>query len=231
MERWFYFDRTDVILIHMRINKYIAQATGMSRRAADATMEWSRVTVNGQPVTAGFDVQPTDQVILDGKIIKPVETFTTIILNKPVGYVVSRDGQGSKTIYDLLPESLHHLKPVGRLDKTSSGLLLLTNDGELANTLTHPSYSKQKVYEVELYIPLKPADKQHIEQGVKLEDGISKLQLDGSGKQWTVTMHEGRNRQIRRTFGELGYTLAKLHRVTFGDYILKGTAPGTHRLV
>lgn len=87
------------------------------------------------------------------------------------------------------------------------------------------------MYEIELYIPLKPEDRKAIEQGVKLEDGISKLQLAGQDKKWTVTMHEGRNRQIRRTFSELGYTIAALHRIQFGDYILKGTAPGTHRLV
>lgn len=215
----------------MRINKFVAQATGMSRRTADKAIEWGRVTINGQPVTAGFDVQPTDVVMLDGKTIALPERATTIILNKPVGYVVSRDGQGSKTIYELLPESLQHLKPIGRLDKASSGLLLLTTDGDLAQKLTHPSYKKEKVYEIELYIPLKDEDKHAIEKGVELEDGLSRLQLSGADTKWTVTMHEGRNRQIRRTFGELGYTIAALHRIQFGDYVLKGTAPGTHRIV
>ena len=203
----------------------------MSRRAADEVIEWGRVQVNGEPINAGYATQDSDTITLDGKEIRPAENFTTIILNKPAGYVVSRDGQGSKTIYDLLPEKLHHLKPVGRLDKASSGLLLLTNDGELANILTHPSYSKNKVYEIELYISLKAEDKQHIEHGVKLEDGLSKFQIDGKDKTWTVTMKEGRNRQIRRTFSELGYTIAALHRTQFGEYVLVGTAPGTFRLV
>ena len=216
----------------MRINKYVALCTGMSRRGADEIITWGRVQVNGQvPESAGYDVQPTDTVTLDGAIITPATTFTTIILNKPEGYVVSRDGQGSKSIYDLLPESLHHLKPVGRLDKASSGLLLLTNNGDLANELTHPSYKKEKVYEIELYIPLKPEDKKKMERGIELEDGISRLQLQGDDKKWTVIMSEGRNRQIRRTFAEVGYTIAKLHRTEFGNYILRGTAPGTHRLV
>ncbi len=215
----------------MRVNKFIAQATGISRRAADEVVEWGRVTVNGRPVGAGYDVQETDKVLMDGKLISVPEKAQTIILNKPTGYVVSRDGQGSQTIYELLPEKFKHLKPIGRLDKASSGLLLLTTDGDLAQRLTHPSYKKEKVYQIELYIPLKDADRKAIEKGIKLEDGISRLQLDGKDKKWTVTMHEGRNRQIRRTFEEVGYTVAKLHRIQFGDYLLTGTAPGTHRIV
>ena len=216
----------------MRINKYVALATGMSRRAADQAITWGRIAVNGQPpLSAGYNVQENDVVSLDGKTLKIHEKFTTILLNKPVGYVVSRDGQGSQSIYELLPEAYHALKPVGRLDKASSGLLLLTNNGDLANRLTHPSYKKDKVYEIELYVPLKPEDKRAIEQGIKLDDGLSALQLTGNGTNWTVTMSEGRNRQIRRTFGELGYTVKKLHRIQFGDYILKGTAEGTSRLV
>ncbi|MDQ5886175.1 MAG: rRNA synthase [Patescibacteria group bacterium] len=215
----------------MRINKYVAQCTGMSRRAADKAITWGRVKVNDQPSSVGHDVQESDVVTLDGTPIKPATTFTTIILNKPAGYVVSRDGQGSASIYELLPESMHRLKPVGRLDKASSGLLLLTDNGDLANQLTHPSYKKEKVYEIELYVPLTQDNKRKIERGVILEDGISKLKLSGKDTKWTVTMNEGRNRQIRRTFGELGLTIAKLHRVQFGDYILEGTAPGTHRKV
>jgi 23S rRNA pseudouridine2605 synthase len=215
----------------MRINKYVALCTGMSRRSADKAITWGRVKVNDQPATTGHDVQENDIVTLDGTTIKPATTFTTIILNKPAGYVVSRDGQGSASIYELLPESMHRLKPVGRLDKASSGLLLLTDNGDLANQLTHPSYKKEKVYDIELYVPLSQAAKQNIERGVMLEDGMSKLKLRGKDTKWTVTMNEGRNRQIRRTFGELGLTIAKLHRIQFGDYVLKGTAPGTHRKV
>jgi 23S rRNA pseudouridine2605 synthase len=216
----------------MRINKYIALATGMSRRAADQAISWGRVAVNGQPpLSAGYDVQEHDSVSLDGTPLKIQEKYTTILLNKPVGYVVSRDGQGSKSIYELLPEKYRTLKPVGRLDKASSGLLLLTNNGDLANRLTHPSYKKEKVYEIELYVPLNAADQKAIERGIELEDGVSALQLTGDATTWTVTMSEGRNRQIRRTFGELGYTIKKLHRIQFGDYVLTGTAEGTSRLV
>lgn len=149
------------------------------------------------------------------------------MLNKPAGYVCSRDGQGSRTVYDLLPPEMRALKPVGRLDKDSSGLLLLTNDGDLANNLTHPRYNKEKTYVVELHEPLSEPDRRKIGQGVKLEDGISKLQIKNpAGKSFTVVMSEGRNRQIRRTFEALGYTVTKLHRTKFGPYALENLGPG-----
>lgn len=210
----------------MRINKYLAHATGISRRTADKYIEWGRVKVNGQDIQSGYDVGIDDKVTFDDKEIQPLTNNQTLIFNKPVDYVVSRDGQGSKTIYDILPEKLHHLKAVGRLDKASSGLLLLTNDGDLAQKLTHPSYQKDKIYKIELYIPLKEIDKQMIEKGIQLEDGISKFKISGKDKIWQITMTEGRNRQIRRTFSKLGYTISKLHRTSFGDAKLGEIAPG-----
>lgn len=209
----------------MRINRFVAQATGLSRRAADTLIANGEVLVNGQPPQAGQDIQPTDIVTHNGKRLVPPTQATTILLNKPVGYVCSRDGQGSKTLYELLPVKLHHLKPVGRLDKDSSGLLLLTNDGALAHQLTHPSFQKTKIYEVELDTPLAPLHRQMISEfGVQLDDGPSKLHLErlheGNDKVWRITMHEGRNRQIRRTFASLGYTVTKLHRTHFGQYTL-----------
>ena len=201
----------------------MAQATGMSRRAADAAIAGGRVAINGQPTEVGAEVKPGDIVTLDGQTISFDPEPITIMLNKPAGYVVSRDGQGSKTVYDLLPAHLHHLKPIGRLDKDSSGLLLLTNDGGLANELTHPRYAKTKLYEVELDKSLAPLHQQMIsDHGIQLEDGVSRLLLEkmDNDKQWRVTMHEGRNRQIRRTFAALGYTVTKLHRTRFGSYEL-----------
>jgi len=207
----------------MRINKFVALATGMSRRAADAAISKGRVLVNSELPATGYEVRPDDAVTLDGSTISADVKTVTLVLNKPVGYVVSREGQGSKTIYDILPAEYHHLKPVGRLDKDSSGLLLLTNDGNLANELTHPRYAKTKIYEIELDRPLEPLHQQMIsDHGIQLEDGLSKLQLEkmDTGKQWRVTMQEGRNRQIRRTFASLGYTVTKLHRTHFGNYRL-----------
>ena len=215
----------------MRINKFIAQSSGLSRRVADKAIEQGHVLVNGAPAQPGQDITDNDQVTLNGKTLHLTPATQTIMLNKPAGYVVSRDGQGSSTIYDLLPPALHHLKPVGRLDKDSSGLLLLTNDGQLAQELTHPKYQKTKIYEIELSTPLKPLHRQMIsDHGIQLADGGSKLALerlkDGDDKGWRVTMHEGRNRQIRRTFATLGYGINKLHRTHFGSYQLGSLQPG-----
>jgi 23S rRNA pseudouridine2605 synthase len=220
----------------MRINKYIAASTGLSRRAADRAVEDGRVEVNDTIVTNAVDVTEQDTVRLDGQLLdRPKIEHTTILLNKPVGYVVSREGQGSRTVYDLLPSALALLKPVGRLDKDSSGLLLMTDDGQLAHQLTHPSFKKTKVYEVVLDQPLQPLHRQMIsEMGITLEDGPSRLGLerleDGNDKKWRVTMHEGRNRQIRRTFAGVGYTVVKLHRKQFGSYALPANLhPGQYQ--
>ncbi|HEX7633436.1 MAG TPA: pseudouridine synthase [Candidatus Saccharimonadales bacterium] len=212
----------------MRINKFVASATGMSRRAADAAIAEGRVALNGKPIQLGDQVGDTDVVTLDNQPLLRAPETVTIMINKPVGYVVSRNGQGAPTVYSLLPEEYQHLKAVGRLDKDSSGLLLLTNDGDLANELTHPRYSKTKVYEITLDKPLQPLHQQMIsDHGIKLEDGVSQLgleKIDDQGRQLRVTMHEGRNRQIRRTFEALGYKVTKLHRTHFGPYSLSQIA-------
>lgn len=218
----------------MRINAFIAAATGLSRRRADKLVANGRIMLNGHPAALGSTITSTDQVKMDGKLLRPVST-QTILLNKPIGFVCSRAGQGSKTIYDLIPAELHHLKPVGRLDKDSSGLLLLTNDGRLANQLTHPKFNKEKAYEIELDKSLTKEHQQKIQRvGVMLEDGLSKLQLqsmnDHQNSMWQVTMSEGRNRQIRRTFAVLGYKVRSLHRVRFGNYTLSGIRNGEYRI-
>jgi 23S rRNA pseudouridine2605 synthase len=218
----------------MRINRFVAQASRLSRRSADVAIISGRVKVNGQHPSQGAQIKPLDVVELDGQPLT-LNRHTTLMLHKPVGYVCSRAGQGSKTIYDLLPVNLHHLKPVGRLDKDSSGLLLLSNDGQLANRLTHPRYQKQKIYEVSLDKPLSSEDKQMIEEGVSLEDGVSNLVIQRLAKSseklvpnahFLVTMTEGRNRQIRRTFGALCYRVTSLHRTKFGPYRLNDIAAG-----
>ncbi|HEY5442059.1 MAG TPA: pseudouridine synthase [Candidatus Saccharimonadales bacterium] len=216
----------------MRINKLLAQATGLSRRAADTAIQAGRVSLNGRPAKVGDDATDSDEVRLDGQIITAAPHLT-IMLNKPAGYICSRDGQGGTTIYDLLPSEYHGLKPVGRLDKDSSGLLLLTNDGELANQLTHPRYAKSKVYEVALDSALTPAHQAAIERGVTLDDGLSALKLHpiSDDKHWRVTMAEGRNRQIRRTFAALGYRVMRLNRASFGDYQLDDLAPGKYKII
>lgn len=215
----------------MRINKYIAQATRFSRRGADAAIAEGRVLVNGKPPTSGVDITDEDTVTIDGRPVASNIQMQTIMMHKPPGYVCSREGQGSLTVYDLLPAKYHNLNTVGRLDKDSSGLLLLTNDGRLAEELTHPSHQKEKIYEIRLNRQLTPKAIEEItKQGVQLEDGISKFQLvamNDTNYDWKATLTEGRNRQIRRTFEALGYTVINLHRTHFGDYQLGSLEPGT----
>lgn len=219
----------------MRINRFVAAATGMSRRSADSAIEQGQVSVNGKVAAIGQDITEQDIVIYNDQTLHISDEMQTqtIMLNKPVGYVCSRNGQGNRTIYELLPQELHQLKPVGRLDKDSSGLLLLTNDGNLAHHLTHPSFQKVKQYTVTLDKPLTPLHRQLIsDHGIQLNDGPSRLQLerqsDGDDTTWQVTMHEGRNRQIRRTFESLSYSVVKLHRTSFGPYNLSNLKPGAY---
>lgn len=214
----------------MRLNRHIAFTTGYSRRSADALIKAGKVTVNGEVAETGTIIRPTDTVVVEGRRVNNSVATTTIILNKPIGYVCSRNGQGSKTIYDLLPKEYAHLKSVGRLDKDSSGLLLLTNDGKLAQNLTHPQFQKQKVYKIELDKPLSGQHKHDIERGIELNDGPSHLKLAGHHKNWHVTMKEGRNRQIRRTFEALGYSVMWLHRIQFGPYKLNHLRSGTYTI-
>ena len=214
-----------------RLNKFVALALGVSRRQADELIEQGKVTVNGQPATLGQRVTTTD-IIRYGNKPLTAQSHQLILLHKPVGYLCSRASQGGvPTIYELLPKDLHHLKPVGRLDKDSSGLILLTNDGDFAHQMTHPSFYKIKRYLVTLDRPLQPLHRQMINDfGVQLPDGPSRLilerQHDGDDHHWIVQMSEGRNRQIRRTFAALGYTVTKLHRTDFGNYTLDGIKRG-----
>ena len=216
----------------MRINVYLASATGVSRRQADKLIQQGRVSVNGATATIGGQVGVEDVVLFDSKAITLASETTTIMLNKPVGYVVSRSGQGARTIYDLLPGEFRPLKPVGRLDKDSSGLLLLTNDGQLANSLTHPSNVKLKRYQIELNKALAPSAIKQITEGVMLSDGISRLNLNNlaaNSTKLTLSMSEGRNRQIRRTFAALGYAVIGLHRTNFGEFSLDRMGVGEWR--
>jgi 23S rRNA pseudouridine2605 synthase len=169
--------------------------------------------------------------------------FEYLAFNKPIGYVCSRRAQGDRpTIYELLPAQYHVLKPVGRLDQNSSGLILLTNDGDFAYRMTHPKFLKTKVYHAQLSHALAPLHQQMIsDHGVQLEDGTSKFLIsrieqaespDPHAKEtYEITMSEGRNRQIRRTFQSLGYEVTKLHRTQFGSYSLDGIKAGEFKVV
>ncbi len=205
----------------MRLNKYVALASGLSRRAADQAITLGQVRVNDSSVEVGYDVKPGDSVRLHGKLLQLPPAVTTILFHKPLHYVTSRNGQGNKTIHELLPKKYASLKPVGRLDKDTTGLLLLTNDGQLANQLTHPKYEKAKVYQVVLDHELTIEDQQHIIKGLPVEEYISRMKVAHLQRtEYLVQLTQGHNRQIRKTFAALGYSVIKLHRTTFGPYHL-----------
>jgi 23S rRNA pseudouridine2605 synthase len=214
-----------------RLNKYLAFHLGLSRREADTLIEQNKVTVDGLPAQLGGRVAEGQSVAVNNKAVVERAEFTYLALNKPIGYVSSRKQQGDNpTLYDLLPKEFHNLKPVGRLDKDSSGLLLLTDDGDFAFQMTHPKFYKVKKYEITLNAALAPLHQQMIsDYGIQLDDGPSKLSLerrDDDRTKWIVTMHEGRNRQIRRTFSVLGYEVTELHRTDFGAHSLGALESG-----
>jgi 23S rRNA pseudouridine2605 synthase len=220
----------------MRINKFLALNTSLSRRRADEAIAQKRVKINDIYASTGTIVAREDMVLLDDVPVGGDEKLEKqiVLLNKPIGYVCSKNGQGSKTIYDLLPIEYKNLKSAGRLDKDSSGLLILTNDGDLLNELTHPSKEKNKIYEIILNKPLSSDDEKNIIEGIELADGISALGLNPLAKnrfEWEVTMHEGRNRQIRRTFNALKYDVISLNRIVFGKYKLNNLAKGCYKVL
>lgn len=221
-----------------RLNKFLAERLGISRREADDLIAGGKVFVDDAVAVLGTRISPDNVVRLGDEVIPFQNDYIYIMLNKPVGYVCSRKRQGDiPTIYELLPREYQKLKTVGRLDKDSSGLILFTNDGDFAYQMTHPKFIKTKIYRVRLNRDLEPLHQQMIaDYGVKLEDGVSKLGLtrldDGETRRdFEVTMSEGRNRQIRRTFAALGYEVEKLHRTGFGRYELNDLKPGEIRLV
>lgn len=221
----------------IRLNKHLALQLGISRREADELIDKGQVTINNEVAMLGSRFKSGDTISIKGKTVPTGTAFEYILLNKPVGYVCSRSAQGdSPTVYALLPKKYHALKLVGRLDKNSSGLIMLTNDGDFAYKMTHPKFSKTKIYTVRINKDLEPLHQQMIsDYGVTLEDGVSKLMLgrlsEADRKVWQVTMSEGRNRQIRRTFESLGYTVQKLHRTNFGNYALGDIKSGKFEIV
>lgn len=223
----------------MRLNKFLANSLGISRREADELIAGGKVTVDKNIARIGEQISSSQLIKIDNKIVKPLSKYTYLLLNKPEGYVCSRSAQGSApTVYELLPEQYKRLKTVGRLDKNSTGLILLTDDGDLSYQLTHPKFAKEKVYLVELDRPLTPLDKNAIELGVEIGDGLSRFRLQevrgGESKDITKTkflvyLQEGRNRQIRRTFMALERKVVSLHRIKFGSYELGNLKTGKYR--
>ncbi len=219
----------------IRLNKFLAERLGVSRREADDLITVGKIKIDDKIAQLGARVDNSAKVWYNEKIV-PFETdFLYLAFHKPVGYVCSRRAQGSTpTLYELLPKKYHHLKTVGRLDKDSSGLIILTNDGNFAYQMTHPKFRKNKVYEVELDKPLEPLHQQMIsDYGVMLDDGPSQFKILKLSPQnyYTVILSEGRNRQIRRTFSALGYQVTKLHRTEFGPYELDNLKPGEIKII
>ncbi|MDO4870766.1 MAG: pseudouridine synthase [Candidatus Saccharibacteria bacterium] len=217
-----------------RLNKQLALWQGISRRQADDLIASGQVTVNNQKAVLGQRISETDLVKINNIIVKRTQTYRLIAVNKPTGITCSRSHQGNdKTIYDILPANFKSLKTVGRLDKDSSGLILMSNDGDFIYRMTHPSFHKLKIYKVRLDRDLEPLHQQMINDfGVNLPDGRSQLQLErlshDNRQEWQITMSEGRNRQIRRTFAALGYEVVKLHRIQFDKYQLTGLKSGDY---
>ncbi len=179
----------------------------------------------------GQTVDERAAVTLDGQPVTPRPSFTYVIVNKPVGFVSSRVRQGDDpTIYGLLPSEFKTLRIAGRLDRDSCGLLLLSDDGSFIQAITHPSTGKFKRYELTLESPMSESDVAKLVAGVKLTDGLSRVKVvAAAGKHLTVELAEGRNRQLRRTFGALGYTITKLRRTNIGVFELGGLASGKWR--
>jgi 23S rRNA pseudouridine2605 synthase len=217
----------------MRINKFLAHFSGLSRRKADDAIIDGQVSVNGKQAERGQTISESDEVLLDGVAVQEGE-YSYILFHKPVGVVTSRAKQSeAETIYSLLPKQISKLKPVGRLDRNTSGLLILTDDGELAQQLTHPKYSKRKSYRLTLREPLDAGNLALIQgPGVELDDGISKFSVRPGTKDdrlFFVTLSEGRNRQIRRSFEALGNHVETLHRYDMNGLTLRGLKSGEFR--
>ena len=216
-----------------RLNKYIASSGLCSRRKADELIETGRVLVNGKKITElGFLVQDKDKVFVDKKLIHPVK-HEYYRFYKPAGYITTADDEkGRKTIYDILPENLQHLKPVGRLDKDSTGLLILTNDGDLINELTHPSIKVPKIYLVTINGQIHRHELEQLANGVEIEKGkiayadISVLDMNSEKTTMQITLYQGLNRQIRKMFEFVGYEVKSLKRIQHATLTLQGLKRG-----
>lgn len=222
----------------IRLNKYLSNAGICSRREADVLIAAGNVTVNNKPMTEmGYKVQLTDEVRFDGKLILP-EKKEYVLLNKPKGFITTTaDEKGRKTVMELVANATKaRIVPVGRLDRPTTGLLLLTNDGDLAKKLTHPSHGVTKLYHVALDKNLSMADMNKIKDGIELEDGFIEVDevsyIDNAPKREVgVRIHSGRNRIVRRIFEYLGYEVQMLDRVMFANLTKKDLPRGHWRFL
>ncbi|MFW5985194.1 MAG: pseudouridine synthase [Halanaerobiaceae bacterium] len=222
-----------------RLQKYMAHAGVASRRKSEDIIAEGRVKVNGEVVTEmGFKIDPQqDTVTVDGEVISREEKVY-ILFNKPTGCVCTVDDpRGRKTVLDYIDGVSQRIYPVGRLDYDTSGLLIITNDGQLTNILTHPSYEIDKTYLVEIPGQLTAEEKKQLEEGVELEDGITapaeaEIVYKNSDKTiFMLTIHEGRNRQVRRMCEKIGHRVINLKRIGLAFLSLEQLSPGEFRFL
>ncbi|HKH61548.1 MAG TPA: pseudouridine synthase [Flavitalea sp.] len=223
----------------MPLNKFVAHAGICSRRDAADLVKSGTVTVNGKAITEpGYKVANTDEVKVNGKKITSQKNLVYILLNKPKDFITTtEDPQGRKTVMDIVKSATsERVYPIGRLDRNTTGVLLLTNDGELAQKLSHPSYQIKKIYEVKLDRPLHKKDFDTILTGVQLEDGFIAPDVlayaDSKDKSVIgIEIHSGRNRIVRRIFEKLGYDVRNLDRVMYANLTKKNVERGKWRFL
>lgn len=221
----------------MRINKYIASAGVTSRRGADELIESGKVSVNGKILKEpGYAVQDDDEVRVYGRVITPEEKEYYYLLNKPIGYVTTtRDKEGRPTVMDLVREEQVRLFPVGRLDYNTSGLLILTNDGELSNKLMHPSNEFSKKYRVRAAGTVTQTEAERLRKGVDIGGFVTSpaevrlVRHDRGSSIVEITIHEGKNRQVRRMFKAIGHPVQELERIGLGRLVIGRLAVGSYR--
>lgn len=221
----------------IRLNKYIAQSGVSSRREADTLIEQGKIRVNDIVITEmGYQVMPGDKVYYEKKLLSK-EKLVYVLLNKPKDFITTTDDpQERKTVMNLVATACEErIYPVGRLDRNTTGLLLLTNDGELSKKLTHPSHEVSKVYQIELDMPLSNKHFENIQEGIKLEDGPIKIDeiavLDNTARNLGIEIHSGKNRIVRRIFESLGYEVTRLDRVMFAGLTKKDLPRGKWRFL
>ncbi len=223
----------------MPLNKYVAHAGICSRRDAAELVKSGKVTVNGETITEpGFKVSGKEDIKVGGKKISARRNLVYILLNKPKDYITTmEDPQGRKTVYDIVKKATsERIYPIGRLDRNTTGVLLLTNDGELAQKLSHPSYQVKKIYEVKLDKPLVKKDFDSLLHGITLEDGPitpdGLAYADPKDKSVIgIEIHSGRNRIVRRIFEHLGYDVRNLDRVMYANLTKKNVERGKWRFL
>jgi 23S rRNA pseudouridine2605 synthase len=220
----------------MRLNKFLAEAGVASRRKSDELIYSGVVRVNGQVVTQlGAKVRPAhDEISVHGSPVYIQSQLIYILLNKPKDCITTTsDEKGRHTVMELIPTE-YHLYPVGRLDRNTTGALLLTNDGDLANQLMHPKFNAPKNYIVEVTEKVKPQHIRDLRKGMRLEDGMTspcdaEILNSPSNTVIGITLHEGRNRQVRRMFETLGYEVRKLDRISYAGLSLTRLKRGAWR--